>query len=115
MPRKGIYRVSDGRFLERLWPTQPQPQVEAGEVVVRPIPSDWKDVLSHTRWDGSSVVPDMARITETAQKKAEIAAALAKEEADARAAWDILAVPLTAEQKAVLGVRLGFKEADDGG
>lgn len=63
----GIYRVSDGRFLRRLWETQPIPQaaVDAGEIVIREVPPEILDFTepSLTRWDGERVVHDIARLT----------------------------------------------------
>lgn len=67
----GIYRVSDGRFLRRLWKTQPVPQAEidAGEIVVREVPPWLLDVgaPSLTRWNGvfRMVEADTARMKVT--------------------------------------------------
>ncbi len=65
----GIYRVSDGRFLRRLWETQPIPQaaVDAGEIVIREVPPEFLDFIapSLTRWDGEEVVHDTARMKAT--------------------------------------------------
>lgn len=118
MTTKGVYSLPDGRFLRRLWDSQPMPQadIDAGDVAVKDIPQALIDAdeLSHTKWDGSAIVADGARITETADAKSASDAAAAKEAADARAAWDNIAGAIKgtaeeiAEKKAALGAYLGL-------
>ncbi len=114
MVTKGVYSLPGGRFLRRLWDTQPVPQadIDAGDVVVKDIPQALIDAdeLSHTKWDGSAVVADTTRITETATAKTANDTAVAAEATDAQAALDAIttAAGLTADQKAAFGGRLGL-------
>ncbi len=111
---RGIYNVSDGRFVKRLWDKQPMPQeaIDAGDVVVMDVPDALidEDEASHTRWNGEEVVADTVRAQETADRRAATAAAQAEEAADTRSAWDAIATVagLTAEQKAAFANKIGM-------